>query len=73
MAGLPVALRVDNMRDFLSAAVSSAVSWKTLALLLALINLKNLPFFWHVSLLQFTCLIVRRSGCPILRPCHAIY
>jgi hypothetical protein len=28
---------------------TSLASWRTLALLLALINLKSLPFIWHVS------------------------
>lgn len=49
MSSLPVALRFDSMRDVL-AYVSSMMSWKTLAVLLALINLKNVPFFWHVSI-----------------------
>ena len=41
-------LRAESMGDLLSAA-ASLVSWKTLALFLALINLKNIPFAWHVS------------------------
>lgn len=36
------------MRDILAGAMS-LVSWKTLALLLAFVNLKNLPFIWHVG------------------------
>lgn len=47
MASLPVSLR-DKLRDVLLAA-SPLASWKALALLLAIVNLKNLPFFWHVS------------------------
>lgn len=32
------------------ALLTTLVSWRTLALLLAILNLKNLPFAWHVSL-----------------------
>lgn len=46
MTSLPVSVR-DNVRDVLLS--SPIVSWKTLALLLAIINLKNLPLSWHVS------------------------
>ncbi|KAJ5180709.1 hypothetical protein N7492_003919 [Penicillium capsulatum] len=38
------------MRDLLSILTSLA-SWRTLALVLAFINLKNLPFVWHFRLL----------------------
>jgi hypothetical protein len=41
-------LRMETLRELLSAA-SSVLSWKGLAILLAIINLKNLPFVWHVS------------------------
>lgn len=47
MTSLPVSVR-DNVRDVL-LSMSPVASWKTLALLLALINLKNIPFSWHVS------------------------
>ncbi|CBF88174.1 acyl-CoA thioesterase [Aspergillus nidulans FGSC A4] len=39
-------LSLENIR----AALSVLVSWRTLALLLAILNLKNLPFVWHVRL-----------------------
>lgn len=32
-----------------SATMAHYLSWRTVALVLALINLKNLPFSWHVS------------------------
>ncbi|KAJ5633802.1 hypothetical protein N7528_001644 [Penicillium herquei] len=38
------------MRSIASAAVS-LVSWRTLALILALLNLKNLPLAWHFRIL----------------------
>ncbi|KAJ5578151.1 uncharacterized protein N7459_007115 [Penicillium hispanicum] len=41
---------VENMRDLLSAAASLA-SWRTLALVLVLVNLKNIPFAWHFRLM----------------------
>lgn len=47
---IPISLPIDNIRQVLSSIVPLA-SWKTLALFLALINLKNLPFVWHVSIL----------------------
>lgn len=51
MSALAAALHIENMRDLLSV-VSSLASWRTLALILAFINLKNLPFVWHVSILK---------------------
>lgn len=39
---------MENTREIL-AGVMSLVSWKNLALVLAVINLKSLPFSWHVS------------------------
>lgn len=39
---------MDNTREIL-AGLTSLASWRNLALLLAVINLKNLPFVWHVS------------------------
>ncbi|CAI7647893.1 unnamed protein product [Penicillium pancosmium] len=50
MSVIPPALRVESMRDLLSA-MGSLASWRTLALILAFINLKNLPFVWHFRLL----------------------
>ncbi|KAJ5574938.1 hypothetical protein N7450_008837 [Penicillium hetheringtonii] len=50
MSAVPPALRIESMRDLLSLAASLA-SWRTLALILAFINLKNLPFVWHFRLL----------------------
>jgi len=47
---IPISLPVDNIRQALSS-IAPLASWKTLALLLALINLKNLPLVWHVSIL----------------------
>ncbi|CAL5871087.1 uncharacterized protein PFLUO_LOCUS5333 [Penicillium psychrofluorescens] len=47
-----MSLRVETMRDLLTAAASLA-SWKTLALLLAVTNLKSLPFVWHFRLLYY--------------------
>ncbi|KAJ5082588.1 hypothetical protein N7532_011631 [Penicillium argentinense] len=47
---IPAALRVESMRDLLSAAGPLA-SWRTLALILAFINLKSLPFVWHFRIL----------------------
>jgi hypothetical protein len=41
-------LQAGSLRDLVSA-VGSLATWKTLALILAIINLKNLPFVWHVS------------------------
>lgn len=41
-------LQAGSLRELLSALASLA-TWKTLALILAVINLKNLPFIWHVS------------------------
>lgn len=42
---------MENTREIL-AGVMSLASWKNLALLLAVINLKSLPFVWHVSVLR---------------------
>lgn len=39
---------MENTREIL-AGVMSLASWKNLALLLAVINLKSVPFAWHVS------------------------
>ncbi|KAJ6120589.1 hypothetical protein N7523_004869 [Penicillium sp. IBT 18751x] len=50
MSPIQGAFSIENMRNLL-AFVASLASWKTLALLLALFNMKNLPFFWHFRLL----------------------
>ncbi|KAL2865406.1 uncharacterized protein BJX67DRAFT_373262 [Aspergillus lucknowensis] len=39
---------IENAR----AALSALVSWRTLALLLAILNLKNLPFVWHIRVFR---------------------
>lgn len=39
---------MDKMHELLAGAMSLA-SWKTLALVLAVLNLKSLPLIWHVS------------------------
>ncbi|GKZ29634.1 hypothetical protein AbraIFM66950_005788 [Aspergillus brasiliensis] len=39
----------------------SLISWKSLAIVLALLNLKNLPFSWHIRLLTHLLLNLRRS------------
>ncbi|GLI73903.1 hypothetical protein PoHVEF18_002135 [Penicillium ochrochloron] len=47
-------LQAGSLRELLSA-LGSLATWKTLALILAVVNLKNLPFIWHVRLL-YHCL-----------------
>lgn len=42
---------MDNVREILGGAMS-LVSWKTLALLLAVLNLKSVPLGWHVSVIN---------------------
>lgn len=39
---------IDSVRDIVDSLLP-LVSWKTLALVLALVNIKNLPFTWHVG------------------------
>ncbi|KAI3007682.1 hypothetical protein CBS147346_3019 [Aspergillus niger] len=39
----------------------SLFSWKSLAIVLALLNLKNIPFSWHIRLLTHLLLNLRRS------------
>lgn len=48
MSSVFTALDIKNMRD-LAAAATALVSWRNFAIILALINLKNLPLAWHVS------------------------
>ncbi|KAL2841561.1 hypothetical protein BJY01DRAFT_236326 [Aspergillus pseudoustus] len=48
-------LTLENSR----AALSALVSWRTLALLLAILNLKNLPFVWHVRLFRHFIVNIR--------------
>ncbi|KAJ9227047.1 hypothetical protein DTO027B5_8152 [Paecilomyces variotii] len=43
---------IDSVRDIVDSLLP-LVSWKTLALVLALVNIKNLPFTWHVRLLYY--------------------
>ncbi|RMJ23455.1 hypothetical protein PHISP_05681 [Aspergillus sp. HF37] len=64
MASLPVSVR-DNVRDVL-LSMPQVVSWKTLALLLAIINLKNLPLSWHVRLFYHCITNIRlRPDAPL--------
>lgn len=44
----------ETMGD-IQSFLSSLVSWKALALTLALVNLKNLPLGWHVWTSPFPC------------------
>ena len=48
MSNMSSLFSIDHLRQALSTILSLA-SWKTLALVLAIINIKNLPFVWHVS------------------------
>lgn len=48
-AGLTMMLKVDNLQSLVASLPKSQGIWKVVALLLALLNLKNLPFVWHVS------------------------
>ena len=48
MSNIPLSFSLDHLRHALSS-MPSLMSWKALALVLAVINLKNLPFVWHVS------------------------
>lgn len=48
MSNTPSLFPIDHLRQVLSSILSLA-SWKTLALVLAIINIKNLPSVWHVS------------------------
>ncbi|KAJ5717116.1 hypothetical protein N7488_002762 [Penicillium malachiteum] len=50
MSAVSQVLNIETMRSIASTAVS-LVSWRTLALILALLNLKNLPLAWHFRLL----------------------
>ncbi|KAI9369267.1 hypothetical protein BJX61DRAFT_536569 [Aspergillus egyptiacus] len=50
-----MALNTENAR----AVLSTLVSWRTLALLLAILNLKNLPFVWHVRLFRHVYFNIR--------------
>ncbi|KAI9923581.1 hypothetical protein ASPWEDRAFT_40472 [Aspergillus wentii DTO 134E9] len=52
MASMSIPLRVDNIHELLSS-LSMLVSWKTLALFLTIINIKNLPLFWHFRVLYY--------------------
>lgn len=48
MSNIPLSFSLDHLRHAVSS-MPSLMSWKALALVLAVINLKNLPFVWHVS------------------------
>ncbi|KAL4809435.1 hypothetical protein BDV18DRAFT_150841 [Aspergillus unguis] len=61
MLDIMASLSVENAR----ALLSTLISWRTLALLLAILNLKNLPFVWHVRLARHLLLNLRwRSDYP---------
>ncbi|KAJ5135531.1 uncharacterized protein N7515_004809 [Penicillium bovifimosum] len=57
---------METMREILASAMSLA-SWRTLALILAVINLKSLPFVWHFRLLYHVLRNVRlKPSAPFL-------
>lgn len=56
---------MENTREIL-AGVMSLASWKNLALLLAVINLKSLPFVWHVSVSFAPCSRIRIDFLPLI-------
>ncbi|CAI7572298.1 unnamed protein product [Penicillium viridicatum] len=57
---------MENTREIL-AGVMSLASWKNLALVLAVINLKSLPFSWHFRLLyHFVGNLRLKPGAPLL-------
>ncbi|KAL4917543.1 hypothetical protein BDW62DRAFT_211069 [Aspergillus aurantiobrunneus] len=54
-------LNTENAR----AILSTLISWRTFALLLAILNLKNLPFVWHIRLARHFLTNIRwRSDYP---------
>ncbi|KAL4964541.1 uncharacterized protein BDV14DRAFT_190202 [Aspergillus stella-maris] len=62
-------LTVENAR----AVLGALVSWRTLALLLAILNLKNLPFVWHVRLARHFLLNIRwRPDYPFFPKGHRL-
>lgn len=67
MANALSSLRVESVREVLSA-ISPLISWKTLALLLAIVNLKNMPLIWHVSTPDYSW-PRRRAGLIQVAPC----
>ncbi|KAL3444492.1 hypothetical protein BJX65DRAFT_297629 [Aspergillus insuetus] len=61
VSNMMVALTLENAR----AAFSALATWRTLALLLAVLNLKNLPFVWHVRLFRHFLINIRwRPNAP---------
>ncbi|KAE8149396.1 hypothetical protein BDV25DRAFT_130396 [Aspergillus avenaceus] len=57
---LPLSLRMENLRELLPG-LSSIMSWKMLAVVLAIINLKNLPLVWHIRVLHYIWWNIRRK------------
>ena len=54
-AALLAVTRLSSVRDFLSRHIGhngTKKTWRVLAVLLALLNLKNLPGFWHIRVLR---------------------
>lgn len=53
MALIPISsFGIESIRDLVQWMPPLA-SWKTLALVLALLNIKSLPFSWHVCCMFF--------------------
>lgn len=57
---LPMPFRPETIHALLPT-FSSFLTWKTLALVLALINLKNLPLAWHLRILHHLWWNLRRK------------
>ncbi|KAA8651886.1 hypothetical protein EYZ11_009909 [Aspergillus tanneri] len=82
--GFPGSVRLDSIYELLSSLLP-VFSWKTLALVLALINLKNLPFVWHLRILHHLVSNIRwkpeyphfPKGHPIVshtgKPTHPVF
>ncbi|PYH46336.1 acyl-CoA thioesterase [Aspergillus saccharolyticus JOP 1030-1] len=73
---------LSTLSNLLGEFISSLLTWKALALLLALINLKNLPLVWHARLLHHLYRNLRRSPRdphhppsthPLPHPTHPIF
>ena len=50
IVGIVMALKSQNLQALATSLLEFHGIWKIIALLLALVNLKNLPLVWHVSL-----------------------
>ncbi|PYH99300.1 hypothetical protein BO71DRAFT_342917, partial [Aspergillus ellipticus CBS 707.79] len=62
---------ITTMHEAIRALLPAIFSWKSLALLLAFFNLKNLPFAWHTNLLYNLLLNLRRHPTSPLFPTGA--